>query len=59
MVLQTKILVWQEPSGEVWVGTHDTTEAAAASVNDGADDALQRIENEIEAAMAYATGARL
>jgi len=57
--LQTTILVWQEPSGEVWLGTRDTTEAAAASGISGEGEALQQIENETEAAMAYAAGACL
>lgn len=59
MALQTTILVWQEPSGEVWLGTRDTTEAAAASGINGEGEALQQIENETEAAMAYAAGACL
>ena len=57
--LQATILVWQEPSGEVWLGARDTTEAAAASGITGEDEALQQIENEIDAAMAYAAGACL
>ena len=59
MTLQTTILVWQEPSGEVWLGTRDTTEAAAASGINGEGEALQQIENETEAAMDYAAGACL
>jgi uncharacterized protein (DUF302 family) len=53
----TRILVWQEPSGEVWLGTPHAAEPAAFSESNDEGKASPQIDLETEAAMAFAAGA--
>ncbi|MEI7861279.1 MAG: hypothetical protein WCJ21_01560, partial [Planctomycetota bacterium] len=52
----TRILVWQEPSGEVWLGTPHAAEPAAFSGGNERNEAIPQVD-QTEAAMAFAAGA--
>ena len=54
--IPTRILVWQEPSGEVWLGTPHAAEPAAFSGGNYRNEAIPQIDQK-EAAMAFAAGA--
>ena len=54
--IPTRILVWQEPSGEVWLGTPHAAEPAAFSESNDEGKAIPQID-QTEAAMAFAAGA--